>query len=60
MLLFLRSDADYYEDVLQNAETAFAAKNAAKEGKIATPFQRRVKVRDTGPAPGLGRVRLFL
>ena len=59
VLLFLRSDADYYEDVLQNAETAFAAKNAAKEGKIATPFQRRVKVRDTGLRRGWGASAFF-
>lgn len=59
VLLFLRSDADYYEDVLQNAETTFAAKNAAKEGKVTTTFNRKVKVRDTGIRRGWGASAFF-
>lgn len=34
LLAFLKSDSDYYEDVLQNTETTYEVKKAAKEGNI--------------------------
>lgn len=62
VLLFMRSDADYYEDVLQNAETTYAAKAAAKEGRFELNTgmgQRKIKVRDTGIGRGWGATAFF-
>lgn len=62
VLLFMRSDADYYEDVLQNAENTYAVKAAAKEGRFELNTglgQRKIKVRDTGIGHGWGATAFF-
>ena len=59
--LFLRSNADYYEDVLQNTETTFAMRQAMKEGRVAasTVNTRAPKVKDTGLGGGWGANAFF-
>ncbi len=61
LLLFLRSDADYYEDVLQNTESTYAMRQAVKEGRIAagTVSARTPKVKDTGLKGGWGASAFF-
>ena len=60
LLLFLHSDADYYEDVLQNAENTYELRAAVKEGRMATkPAGRTVKVRGTGLGGGWGASAFF-
>lgn len=60
IFLFAKSDADYYEDVLESTETAFELQKSVKEGRA---FQRRsarpVKVRDTGMNRGWGANTFF-
>lgn len=61
VLLFMRSDADYYEDVLQNAESTYRIKSAAKEGRVSAEgsFRRKIRVRDTGLGRGWGASAFF-
>ena len=61
ILLFMRMDADYYEDVLRNAETTYEIKAAAKEGRTSgvTMNTRTPKVRDTGIGRGWGASVFF-
>lgn len=61
ILLFLRSDADYYEDVLQNTESTYAMRQAVKEGRVAakTVNNRAPKVRATGLNGGWGASAFF-
>ncbi|NLJ31250.1 MAG: hypothetical protein GX424_06610 [Clostridiales bacterium] len=60
ILLFVRSDADYYEDVLQAAETTFELKKSIREGRS---FQKRsdkpIRVRETGINRGWGADTFF-
>ncbi len=59
--LFLYIKPDYYEDVLQNAETTFEIKAAAKEGRVtnAGTAPRAPRVRDTGIGRGRGASVFF-
>ncbi len=59
--LFLYIKPDYYEDVLQNAETTFEIKAAAKEGRVtsAGTTSRAPRVRDTGIRRGWGASAFF-
>ncbi len=62
LLLFMRSDADYYEDVLQNAESTYAMKQAAQEGRLSTEQvfgKRKLKVGGTGLRGGWGASAFF-
>lgn len=60
ILLFVKSNADYYEDVLQSTETTFELKNSVKEGRsFQTRNTRPVKVRDTGINHGWGANTFF-
>ena len=61
-MAFLKSDSDYYEDVLQNTETTYEVKKAAKEGNINMnlPGQKIRKGKDRRHRPRMGRQRLFL
>ena len=45
---------DYYEDVLQSAETTFTTQQSAKEGKVAETAPRKLKVGKTGLPGGEG------
>ncbi len=61
ILLFIKSNSDYYEDVLQTTETAFELRQSMKEGRS---FQRKmnsgnVKIRDTGINHGWGANTFF-
>lgn len=60
-LLFLRSKADYYEDVLQNTESTYEMRKAVKEGRITAKNMNRknIKVRDTGLGKGFGASAFF-
>jgi hypothetical protein len=59
-LLFKRSDADYYEDVLQSTETMFEARQAMKEKRGATVRSgRKVRVGKTGLGGGWGASTFF-
>ena len=61
VLVFMRMDADYYEDVLQNAETTYEMKAAVKEGRTANVNlnAKTPKVRDTGIGRGWGASAFF-
>ena len=61
LVLFLRSDADYYEDVLQNTESTYAMRQAVKEGRVAAGAvnTRTPKVKDTGLKGGWGASAFF-
>lgn len=60
-ILFLRSNADYYEDVLQNTESTYEMRKAAKEGRITDKnlSRRNIRVRDTGLGKGWGANAFF-
>ena len=55
------SDSDYYEDVLQNTETTYEVKKAAKEGNINMnlPGQKIRKVKTVGIGRGWGASAFF-
>lgn len=62
LLLFLYSNPDYYEDVLQSTETTFETHKAMREGRIfgnqnRTP--KNIKVTDTGIGRGWGANTFF-
>ena len=58
--LFLHIEPDYYEDVLQNAETTYEIRAAAKEGRVTNAGGgREIKVRDTGIGRGWGASAFF-
>ena len=60
--LFWRSDADYYEDVLQTTESAYQLKAAIKEGRVvdkSTLSGKTPKVRETGLRGGWGASAFF-
>ncbi len=61
LLAFLKSDSDYYEDVLQNTETTYEVKKAAKEGNINMnlPGQKVRKVKTVGIGHGWGASTFF-
>lgn len=61
LLAFLKSDSDYYEDVLQNTETTYEIKKAAKEGNINMnmPGQKIRKVKKVGIGHGWGASAFF-
>ena len=64
VFLFLRVDADYYEDVLENAENTYAMKEAAKSGDIDAAMKmsspnRKIKVGNTGLKGGSGASAFF-
>lgn len=60
ILLFAKSNADYYEDVLQTTESTFELKKAMKEGhSFRNKAARPVKVRDTGINHGWGADTFF-
>ncbi len=62
LFLFIRVDADYYEDVLQNAETTYAVKEAAKSGDISAAMNMpnmKMRVKDTGLNGGWGPSAFF-
>lgn len=61
IVLFEKSDSDYYEDVLQSTETSFELRQSVKAGRS---FQkkvsnRQIKVRDTGINHGWGANTFF-
>lgn len=60
-LVFWRREIDYYEDVLQNAETAYEVRQSMKEGNTSAAFKvgRTPKVRDTGIRRGWGADTFF-
>ena len=62
LLLFLRVDADYYEDVLENAENTYAMKEAAKSGNMDANMKlnpRKIRVGATGLRGGNGASAFF-
>ena len=64
LALFHRSDADYYEDVLQTTETQFEARQAMKEKRTAEPADRsgarkKLRVGKTGLGGGWGADAFF-
>lgn len=64
VILFLRSDADYYEDVLQNTESTYEMKQSVKEGRainmnMGAFAKKSFKVRDTGLNGGWGASAFF-
>ncbi len=55
IFLFLKSNSDYYEDVLQSTETAFEMRKSVKEGNsFQKQSNRTIKIRDTGINHGWG------
>ena len=60
-ILFMRSNADYYEDVLQNTESTYEVRKAVKEGRITDKNlnRRNIKVRGTGLGKGWGANAFF-
>lgn len=59
--LFFHIEPDYYEDVLQNAETMYELRTAAKEGRVTNAGRgnREIKVRETGIGRGWGASAFF-
>ncbi len=56
----LRSDADYYEDILLSTETTYQAKQAQKEGNLNMSIGKaKVKEGDTGLKGGKGASTFF-
>lgn len=56
-VLFAKNNLDFYEDVLQNTESTYEMREAAKQGKMVQQnnmFNRKVKVTDTGINNGWG------
>ena len=54
MLLLCVIRMDYYEDVLQTTEAAYASVTAAKEGRVQEAAPRNVKLGKTGIGKGFG------
>lgn len=64
LLLFRRSDADYYEDVLQTTESQFELRQAVKEKRAVastthTGTRKKVRVGKTGIGSGWGANTFF-
>jgi hypothetical protein len=62
ILLFVHSNPDYYEDVLQSTESAFELRNAVKEGRSfrnRNVPERTIRVTDTGIGHGWGASVFF-
>ena len=65
LALFRKSDADYYEDVLQSTETQFQARQAMKDGgrnassMNAFRTDKKVRVGKTGLGGGWGADTFF-
>lgn len=60
VVLLIRSNPDYYEDVLQHTEETFELQNAVKEGRVlAGKRTRPAKVTDTGINGGWGASTIF-
>lgn len=60
ILLFVRSNSDYYEDVLQSTETTFEMQKAVKEGRAFNmKASKPAKVTDTGIDRGWGANAFF-
>ncbi len=63
VFIFLKSDADYYEDVLQHTETQYELQRATKEGRTADVLEMKtnkgIKVRDRGIKKGWGADTFF-
>jgi hypothetical protein len=62
ILLFVKSDSDYYEDVLQTTESTFAMKKAVEEGRwlgMNAANAKSPKVKDTGINHGWGANTFF-
>ena len=59
ILLFVNSDSDYYEDVLQTTETTFERKTATKAGRMAALNTKPLKVKETGINHGWGANTFF-
>ncbi len=63
-VLFRRSDADYYEDVLQTTETMFEARQAAKSGRTSMAARpgssgKKTRLGKTGLGGGWGANTFF-
>ncbi len=52
--LILKSDPDYYEDVLQSSEKAYETKAAAKQGVVSENSSGKIKTGKTGLGRGEG------
>ena len=62
LLLFVKSDTDYYEDVLQSTENTYQLKQRMKKGnlgKTVTMDAKPTKVHDTGMNRGWGANAFF-
>ncbi|HEX3037696.1 MAG TPA: putative ABC exporter domain-containing protein [Oscillospiraceae bacterium] len=62
LLLFIKSDTDYYEDVLQSTESTYQIKQAKKDGnfdKMSAMNGKTTKVHDTGINQGWGANTFF-
>lgn len=62
LIFFMRSDADYYEDVLQSTESTFALTQAMKDGRTVDKTMLRnkpVKIGGTGIGRGEGASTFF-
>ncbi len=59
VLVILKSKTDYYEDVLETAETAQSAVTAQKEGQLQEAVPKHVKVGKTGLKKGWGASAIY-
>lgn len=46
ILAFVKGNADYYEDVLQNTESTYAVQQAAKEGRLVEQQNKKIKIKE--------------
>lgn len=59
ILLFMNSDSDYYEDVLQTTETSFKLKESVKNNRGFAISKKSQKVKNTGINHGWGASTFF-
>lgn len=59
VLLIVKNKSNYYEDVLQTAETAQSAVTAKKEGQLQEALPKHVKVGKTGLGKGWGASAIY-
>lgn len=62
IIVFLKSDADYYEDVLQKTESVYEFRNAIKTGKVSDKMMlesKNIKVGSMGINHGSGASAFF-
>ncbi len=59
IVIFTLMNVDYYEDVLQSAETSYAALTAQRQGKVKEVLPSKIKVGKVGLGKGYGASAIY-